>query len=360
MSSYQQLGPRVHIWRAPSLDKIRGMLYGLALGDALGGPHEVYRSPYVYTGRIEHPIERNLQWQGKKISAIGQVTDDTEMTITLAWSLINNNGYNRDQTILGYETWASQPKTMLGHTTRALFTGVKTVNGYEKRYQKALKGKLKNIPRSTLTEVQSNGSLMRCSPFIVMPNYDAITIDTNLTNPNSINLDVNYLYIATLQQLAHINNDLNQVDQLYQWLQSSAQTAEVQQLFIDMANGVTRDVSGKDQGWVLHAFWCCLLSLRLIVAGYDFKQILDTIILMGGDTDTNGAIAGALLGSYFGYDQLSSNDVTANNIEIMKSVTSEVTANGGWPRAEQYTVSNLDQIAQGLYDLGQLNATIYS
>jgi len=355
------LEPGSHLWSPPSLDCIQGSLYGLALGDALGGPHEPYQSKYTYTGIIEHPIKRHTQWQGTKISAIGQVTDDTEMTITLAKVLISNNGYNRDAAIFAYETWASQPRTMLGYTTGALFSGITTkvpskgVKTYETRYKKALAGNLKKLPRKNLVDVQSNGSLMRCSPFIVIPGYESITVDTNLTNPNPINLDVNYLYVSSLQQLSLISNtvdSISKVQELYNWLQASAQTSSVRQLFLDIEQNIPRDITGKDKGWVLHAFWCCLFSLRMLISGSSFKNILDTIILMGGDTDTNGAIVGAMIGSYFGYETMVSDPTTEYNIKKIKSITSDVTATGDWPRDSAYTADNLDNIAQGLYNLG--------
>jgi ADP-ribosylglycohydrolase len=36
-----------------------------------------------------------------------------------------------------------------------------------------------------------------------------------------------------------------------------------------------------------------------------------------GDTDTNAAIAGALLGAYYGYDKIIENDITRENIDIL-------------------------------------------
>ena len=38
--------------------------------------------------------------------------------------------------------------------------------------------------------------------------------------------------------------------------------------------------------------------------GTDFKQLINELVMEGGDSDTNAAVAGALLGCKIGYNQL--------------------------------------------------------
>ena len=68
-----------------SQDKIRGMLWGVALGDALGSPFEKYKTGIPlsqYNGKLIHNTGKYPP---------GKVTDDTEMTLTLARYLITPN-----------------------------------------------------------------------------------------------------------------------------------------------------------------------------------------------------------------------------------------------------------------------------
>ena len=67
-------------------DKLRGAFYGLALGDALGGPHEFRTGTKLerYSGRLEFPLVSASRWQGRRSNPPGSVTDDTEMTLTAA------------------------------------------------------------------------------------------------------------------------------------------------------------------------------------------------------------------------------------------------------------------------------------
>ncbi|EWC46502.1 hypothetical protein DRE_04225 [Drechslerella stenobrocha 248] len=49
------------------------------------------------------------------------------------------------------------------------------------------------------------------------------------------------------------------------------------------------------------AVWC----LRRVMLGKDdFKSVITRLIMMGGDADTNGAVAGALVGAYSGYNAI--------------------------------------------------------
>lgn len=70
-------------------DRVAGMLMGVALGDALGAPHEFKNSLSLnkYTGILEHASKITSRWQGVRSMVVGQVTDDTEMTLTLAQSI---------------------------------------------------------------------------------------------------------------------------------------------------------------------------------------------------------------------------------------------------------------------------------
>ena len=47
------------------------------------------------------------------------------------------------------------------------------------------------------------------------------------------------------------------------------------------------------------------------------SDIINWVILQGGDTDTNGAIAGALLGTYYGEARMKEDPTTNNNIQIL-------------------------------------------
>lgn len=52
-------------------DHVHGMLVGVALGDALGHPHEFRYHKNVYTGKLQYRAEHRSRWQGTKYAAVG-------------------------------------------------------------------------------------------------------------------------------------------------------------------------------------------------------------------------------------------------------------------------------------------------
>jgi ADP-ribosylglycohydrolase len=72
--------------------------------------------------------------------------------------------------------------------------------------------------------------------------------------------------------------------------------AEELELLVDTA-GRTRPIDGPDQGFVLFAAG---LALQVAAEAPPFEEGLRAVVALGGDTDTNGAVAGALLGALHG------------------------------------------------------------
>lgn len=70
-------------------DKIKGMIIGCALGDALGAPHEFRHNKNKYTGKLEFPIELKTGSYYKKggrvskFGVVGQFTDDGGSSLRL-------------------------------------------------------------------------------------------------------------------------------------------------------------------------------------------------------------------------------------------------------------------------------------
>src|SRR5665647_1791246 len=93
-------------------DKIQGMFMGVFLGDALGFPTEFKCNANVpYTGKLEFKPFYISRFQGKREYEIGSTSDDTEMTLALLRSMIENNGYVRDKVIKSYMDWVNNKDT---------------------------------------------------------------------------------------------------------------------------------------------------------------------------------------------------------------------------------------------------------
>ncbi len=293
------------------LNKLKGIIVAVALGDALGAPHEFKYQQVEYTGKLEYPVKLFNRFQGESVYPVGSVTDDTQMTMVLFRHLIVNElTYNPEKIVLEYEQWAKSAK-FLGKNTRELFKGVTTYKGYLNRYAKKF-----NIPVSDWTQksgastargpisddiignwTQSNGSLMRCSPFVLFTDYGNLMTDIKLTNPHPNNIQAGLIYIYIMRELA-VNNHLPPIDELFKYTESW----DITQVLNDVKNKTVRSIFEKSvKGWVCTALYCALYSIYNIPT---FKEAAEYFIKQKGDTDTNAAILGALYGARDGFQKL--------------------------------------------------------
>lgn len=295
-------------------DKIKGMLMAVALGDALGAPHEFNYQHNEYTGKLIHEVKLFNRFHGETNFGIGSITDDTQMTLTLANQIIKDNFdstghliqgepiYNKNNVVLAYENWAKTSK-MLGKNTRALFKGVVTVKGYENRYNKIFSSPVEEW-------TQSNGSLMRCSPLIIYPTFNALIIDTAISNPHPVNRDCGIIYTYILKMLAN-DKQLPPIEELLNYTREKV----IIDAILDVRNKVVRDIALKSvRGWVVTAFYCALYSIYHIP---NINEAFRIFIIMKGDTDTNAAILGALYGAKLGFDKLYNDEINRENIDII-------------------------------------------
>ena len=82
------------------LDKFRGSLIGLAVGDALGAPLEGMRAGHIKDvfGYVRGYVDANKAWQSKpyKYRSFGVYTDDTQQALCLAESLVRCYGFESE------------------------------------------------------------------------------------------------------------------------------------------------------------------------------------------------------------------------------------------------------------------------
>lgn len=318
-------------------DHIKGMFVGLILGDCLGAAYE-----FTSKSKPKPPYDGTLHSYsiqtraGTKHMPAGQPTDDTEMTLTLLQTLINDKKYEVNNVIQGYLNWAngyplSGKKnakklnvTSMGLNTSKLLKGVTTVKGYEKRFDK-LKEK------DELTS-QSNGTLMRASPLALIYKFqgDVSDIDTSITNPNYVNIDASSIYVKLLYLiLTHNYTELNS------WYKNLIdEGVDLSDVVLDAVYyGWTRDYEGflkatgqnslsekKTKGWVINPLYITFAVLKEFT---NFDEAMEAIITdprfggPGSDTDTNAAIAGAMLGARLGFKRIMESENMSKNWDVI-------------------------------------------
>lgn len=338
-----------------SKDKIQGMFIGHALGDALGLPHEFRCNEHVkFTGKLQYKPKLDRRYQGTYFGEIGQVSDDTEMTLIILKSIIKFHGiYNKRHVLQEYLNWANDKRNFyLGRNTRSLFKGVKTIKGYEKRFKKKTKEEHKKN--------QSNGALMRCSPLALIIKHLRYSIveDCSLTNKNTICLMVNWLYCIILSDLYEnkpvkeiFKRIVNIVDNTTKYNKQYKDDLDRMESFNSIfkvlkqaENKEKRNIDYK-KGWCLHALYCAVYCLLYFD---QYHEAMKWIIDQKGDTDTNAAISGAVMGMKLGLKEMQKDETTKENIKILLSCNPN---KGGIPKDKKYIPNNLLELSDEYHEI---------
>ena len=297
------------------INKIKGVLYGVAVGDALGTRYEfseaIDASIKVDSDMLDDHLP--LLGGGPFNTLPGQISDDTEMSLCLLGSLANLGVYDQNDVAKKYIEWFRSKPIDIGKTIyRSLFTRKPSLTRDDM---------IKNSMELNSASL-SNGVLMRISPLAVYSiklstkdlNF-AIKKECELTHPNAIIYDAVSVYCLAIKYLI---NGIT-IDELYDKLENECcKTPRVKILLRDsfynpepsyvidedLRERYIKTDDKKYQGYFGVAFQNAFYEL---FNGTDFESSLINIIKRGGDTDTNCAIAGGLLGAYYGYDSINKN-----------------------------------------------------
>jgi ADP-ribosylglycohydrolase len=302
-------------------DRIKYMFIGHAIGDALGLPYE-FSNNYIYNGLIKdtHIVKR----QGRSFG-IGQVSDDNEMALVLARTLIS--GYNSMSIVAKYQEWAASGQPCLGKNTRFLLKS-KSYAGYLKKWS------------SLEASNQSNGSLMRCFPIACLTDYvGAAQFDCSVTNPSLVNQQCSLIYITVLR-FALDGHDITLIKKSLETYMCNFETIKI--AINEGLTGTHRDIK-TNRGWVVHAMYALSRTIVMLSLNKTYDDVMDWVMSNKGcDTDTLAAIVGAFIGAYKGKEIIDSPKGRHNYNMIMSNYATD------YPRQDIYRMFDLDDIVDKL------------
>src|SRR3989338_2331041 len=286
-------------------EHLRGCLLGQAIGDALGTRYEFKNQTQV--GKMFRGDCRGnhlpILGGGPFDVVPGQVTDDTELALTLARVLSQSRRFDLDQVARGYQEWFLSRPPDIGRATRTAFGETDRILDATLARQRA------SANRDSL----SNGALMRISPMGLIAGrwtdqqiWDRATQECSLSHPSPIAQEASAIYVMALrdsiegyqcsrvhgQALARARHPL-----IERWLMDSLHLATP--TYHETLGLINAD--SQSMGYLGVAFQN---AFHQLVSGQTFETGLVKTILLGGDTDTNACITGALLGAYHGQRQI--------------------------------------------------------
>jgi ADP-ribosyl-[dinitrogen reductase] hydrolase len=230
----------------------------------------------------------------------GSTTDDTAMARNLARSLVERGGFEEEDLIRRHVEWiASVPPDVGAITGRVL----RRVQRGEDAATVA-----REVWEQRGPEVSAgNGSVMYCAPLgLAYANRPAELLElapklSALTHYDgrcqtavlAITLTVAAL-VRGEEPIAAVTEVLSRVEQ--------REGGEELEYLVEVAGGA-RAIDGPDQGFCL---FTAGVALQALLRPGGFETEVRRVVALGGDTDTNGAVAGALLGARDGVAALPS------------------------------------------------------
>jgi ADP-ribosylglycohydrolase len=255
-----------------------GCMLGQLAGDALGSLVE-FQSPEKIRRAYPDGVRR-MHDGGTWDTIAGQPTDDSELALALARSIAAEGAYIQDAARLAYEAWLASEPFDIGMTVHR---GIR----YEPNH-----------------ESQANGALMRIAPLgIFGARFPSEQVglwaeqDAVITHPNPVCRHVNNLFArAVSHAVADGPAPRSVYEAVRRWSDALDVGPSIRGAIADAEDKPPKDFMFQ-QGWVLTAFQNALFQL---LHAQSLEEGVVNTISSGGDTDTNAAIAGALLGAVHG------------------------------------------------------------
>ncbi|MGZ9584303.1 ADP-ribosylglycohydrolase family protein [Paenibacillus marinisediminis] len=258
------------------IDRIKGGMYGVAVGDALGGTTE-----FMSTREIEVKYGYLTEIIGGGVWNLepGEVTDDTMMTLCVAEGILENPEEPMEAIGRFFMEWyQSRPKD-IGNIIRHVFQKYEG-DWFETAF----------IAHMDLGQSAGNGSLMRCLPAALAykdpADIDRVTvIQSRMTHYDPRCAEVCVIY----NRIAH---RLLQGENLRAAIMAEVAGSEYE-------GNIEAQPDCAPSGFVVHTFrWV----LHILLHSSDFAGVVQQAANLGGDSDTIGAISGGLAGIYYGYE----------------------------------------------------------
>ena len=284
--------PGRHERDAGRLRRAQGCLLGQLAGDALGSLVE-FRSAAKIAALYPDGV-RDLADGGEWDTLAGQPTDDSEMALMLARSLVKEGRFDPRAALDAYVHWHDSEPFDMGGTTRAALRAASRAATREER--------LACAAASAKQESQANGSLMRISPLGIFgagdpgAAADLARDDSALTHPHVVCRESCAAFVAAIAFAIQTGAGPEATYAVALAEAERGGSTDVIETLQRSRHELPESFS-RHEGWVRIALQNAFY--RLLHAETLEDGVIATV-MAGGDTDTNGAIAGALLGAVHG------------------------------------------------------------
>jgi ADP-ribosylglycohydrolase len=276
------------------LDKFRGTLLGCAVGDALGAPvegmpPEAIRERY---GLVTDFIDERF--------GAGRVTDDTQMTITLAQAIIEMGRFIENHAAFKFGRWMENSDK-----------GVKEARGVGTASAEACRRLYHGVgPGESGVDSAGCGAAMRVSPVGLRYYDDLVTLKRAAVEQAGIthtDPEAAAGAAAVAFAVARGITEEYELDRPSFVRQTADFVSPVNEKMADKIRGLSEYLdSGPEEGFAYTGNGGYVMEtvpgalLAFLLSPHDFEQTVVAAVNAGGDTDSLGAMAGAVSGAFNG------------------------------------------------------------
>lgn len=277
---------------------VADVLLGVAVGDALGVPHE-FKGRSVF---VNKPVTF-MEGYGTYHVPVGTWSDDTSLTLCLAQSLVK--GYDLEDIAANFVKWV---KDGLWTATGVLFDiGITTKNSIRQ-----LERGINPLHSGDFDEyANGNGSLMRILPLIfylkdkpINERYELVKQVSAITHAHIRSVIACFYYTEFALQLIQgvspmeaYNNNKTKITHFLTLQDINPKEIDTFKRLLQEDIYFTQDNFIMSSGYVIHTLEASIWS---VLTTSSYKEAVLKAVNLGEDTDTTGAVTGGLAGLIYG------------------------------------------------------------
>jgi len=308
------------------VDKAQGALIGSAIGDAIGiytefmTPEQCIQAYPSATFSLVEPATEAHQDSHRCRFESRAWTDDTDHTLLMILSFLRNGSLSPDDFAGRLRTWCSQGLRCLDRLPMGLGRTVGRVV-YDENFLAHPSETAFIYWDKSGRDIAPNGSLMRTTPIgvICMKKSEEETFKEAIKMGAVTHADprcalsvaiVSGLVRALCRDEIRDEADINALlERGWTYMAQSHPNLSLDRaefhkhVLADSLDSLV--LCDPGMGYVYKCLGSALWCLRQVLAQQEtFKSAMTKLVMCGGDADTNGAVAGALMGASYGYTLL--------------------------------------------------------
>lgn len=315
-------------------DKATGLLLGLACGDALGRPVEFKSAERI---EREHGAVTEMLGSGSHNKPPGTITDDTELGLCIAQSLVDCGGFDPADVADRFVAWYDSSPFDMGLMTSESLGRIKRGDPWDEAGQAVWETRPdgKNA---------GNGNVMRCAPYAIAFADDSAELrEVSRTSSAITHADPRCTYGCAILNRTLAGLLAGEPKPLQSALEEVSEDAPTE--LLSALRPIPGDIDPEtvqSSGYVVHTLQT---GLYHGLTAETPRQGIERAVNMGRDTDTVGAVTGAVVGARFGADELPSDWVETLTVDEERRELPD-----WWPDSDS-TPTNLRTLAAQLQDL---------